>query len=281
MEGDSISVYIIYRIVYFNPLPPHGGRPDYHGKGINDSHISIHSLRMEGDFSGWLRPVDPEIFQSTPSAWRETGIIVNFQSGIFISIHSLRMEGDTSLIFMISSFPHFNPLPPHGGRQSILLRITSSGSFQSTPSAWRETSVLIVPAMSIVYFNPLPPHGGRRSVRIPAPAVGWYFNPLPPHGGRLFHNSHQDFGLFISIHSLRMEGDTLLGTILTVWSDFNPLPPHGGRLLCLVQFVKYSLFQSTPSAWRETWMYFVLSPGFMNFNPLPPHGGRQFQVTQK
>ena len=62
-----------------------------------DTHISIHSLRMEGDVPvaaaggfGWL-----------------------------ISIHSLRMEGD----------------------MSRLNRRLSLFSFQSTPSAWRETEI--------------------------------------------------------------------------------------------------------------------------------------------
>ena len=34
--------------------------------------ISIHSLRMEGDQSEILFKIVQEIFQSTPSAWRET-----------------------------------------------------------------------------------------------------------------------------------------------------------------------------------------------------------------
>ena len=34
------------------------------------------------------------IFQSTPSAWRETHAIVRVDAPNYISIHSLRMEGD-------------------------------------------------------------------------------------------------------------------------------------------------------------------------------------------
>ena len=52
-----------------------------------------------------------------------------------------------------------------------------------------------------------------------------YFNPLPPYGGRpscrLLDNP-QDI---ISIHSLRMEGDTRSHASM----HFNPLPPYGGR----------------------------------------------------
>ena len=123
------------------------------------------------------------------------------------------------------------------------------------------------------------------------------FNPLPPHGGRLITLAEQ-YGLYyISIHSLRMEGDLTTAGVLT-WQQ---------------------KFQSTPSAWRETnnWCtpkkFFDISIHSLrmegddtryahygergisihslrmegdeidndlkmvddNFNPLPPHGGRQ------
>ena len=57
--------------------------------------ISIHSLRMEGDVEE-TRPVFPrDIFQSTPSAWRETANAMGIgNAAASISIHSLRMEGD-------------------------------------------------------------------------------------------------------------------------------------------------------------------------------------------
>ena len=59
------------------------------------------------------------------------------------------------------------------------------------------------------------------------------FNPLPPHGGRL--KGEYSFFAFpeISIHSLRMEGDTFV-TLLSIFQKS---------------------FQSTPSAWRETSTY--------------------------
>ena len=57
---------------YFNPLPPHGGRPAVTFGTVNVKSISIHSLRMEGD-------------QCTPPPRTRQGI----------SIHSLRMEGDS------------------------------------------------------------------------------------------------------------------------------------------------------------------------------------------
>ena len=55
----------------FNPLPPHGGRPDMHGHCGADVDISIHSLHTEGD-------------QKHLAAVKS----------LEISIHSLHTEGD-------------------------------------------------------------------------------------------------------------------------------------------------------------------------------------------
>ena len=84
-----------------------------------------------------------------------------------------------------------------------------------------------------------------------------------------------NFSIFISIHSLRMEGDDVTVSLCerfhgfqstpSAWReteserqasisiyDFNPLPPHGGRPTFLYPVTTGILFQSTPSAWRET-----------------------------
>ena len=81
----------------FNPLPPHGGRPLNRALVTLAERISIHSLRMEGDDSICETSGTVEVFQSTPSAWRETlGKEITADDAI-ISIHSLRMEGDSNL----------------------------------------------------------------------------------------------------------------------------------------------------------------------------------------
>ena len=147
------------------------------------------------------------VFQSTPSAWRETdpekvegvrkwhfnplpphggrqcAMDMIFRCRI-ISIHSLRMEGDPILDTQVLVHRDFNPLPPHGGRLASVKLFCGQVKFQSTPSAWRETDACQF--------------------------------------GKWAHS--------ISIHSLRMEGD---------------------RLDCL-SGVGGAAFQSTPSAWRET-----------------------------
>ena len=71
MEGDEREKLPQNQHAYFNPLPPHGGRLKWHFTMIWD----------------W-------VFQSTPSAWRETSSPICNVRLIQISIHSLRMEGD-------------------------------------------------------------------------------------------------------------------------------------------------------------------------------------------
>ena len=206
MEGDHLRQADTVHVVYFNPLPPHGGRLPCAMISPTFCVISIHSLRMEGDRFRQIRwrrqchfnPLPPHggrlalsdslvmqdrvfqstpsawretffsgeserttIFQSTPSAWRETTTSINSLRSAIISIHSLRMEGDPHRNTGCAECRHFNPLPPHGGRR---------------------TTIANVP-------------------RIPN------FNPLPPHGGRPGDCRHSDRRYAISIHSLRMEGD--------------------------------------------------------------------------
>ena len=160
---------------------------------------------MEGDVDLSCHPPSFKLFQSTPSAWRETVDFLELDVTLFISIHSLRMEGDslfskhfTNVHISIHSLRmegdrghstaattggYFNPLPPHGGRHIVSNLYILRLSFQSTPSAWRETLYILYHTCNARYFNPLPPHGGR--LFHAAAVVGTlYFNPLPPHGGR-------------------------------------------------------------------------------------------------
>ena len=94
MEGDRWRITTVNIPIYFNPLPPHGGRHLARHPAFARLTISIHSLRMEGD-SLTLRTIyNLTQFQSTPSAWRETAAASPSRSYVWISIHSLRMEGD-------------------------------------------------------------------------------------------------------------------------------------------------------------------------------------------
>ena len=184
---------------------------------------------MEGDKNDGWEELSTALFQSTPSAWRETITAANIAMDEAISIHSLRMEGDPRTRYGQSPDSHFNPLPPHGGR-----------------------------------------HGTRNS-----PMMQYYFNPLPPHGGRRKYDFGENADITISIHSLRMEGDQSGVRTARAASHFNPLPPHGGRQFNIFDCCTCFQFQSTPSAWRETFPRTLTSQLAFHFNPLPPHGGRQ------
>ena len=127
-------------------------------------------------------------------------------SGNDISIHSLRMEGD------IKETPK-----------------TSMKSFQSTPSAWRETIGVVETVTPIWDFNPLPPHGGRRTFLLML-LLHRTFQSTPSAWRETWYGSFCD----------------------TNFCYFNPLPPHGGRRSVVQVMADGSRFQSTPSAWRET-----------------------------
>ena len=192
-----------------------------------------------------------EIFQSTPSVWRETP---------YIWLTRLQLR-------------NFNPLPPYGGRLHNQLQSTATTRFQSTPSVWRETR------------TQRQRHGERgisiHSLRMEGDIFRnknrtrtAYFNPLPPYGGRQHYAALVLVSADISIHSLRMEGDTNIWDIkactgisihsLRMEGDncshrvtlqnvhFNPLPPYGGRPERRCLAMKRFKFQSTPSVWRET-----------------------------
>ena len=60
------------------------------------------------------------------------------------------------------------------------------------------------------HFNPLPPYGGRQTAQPMKWLCTTHFNPLPPYGGRPEGYFLSEDIEFISIHSLRMEGDFLL-----------------------------------------------------------------------
>ena len=180
----------------------------------------------------------------------------------------------------------------------MFLHILIHREFQSTPSAWRETTIATTQGTIDRDFNPLPPHGGRHCHACGLWLQRFYFNPLPPHGGRPWRNTandrYQHFNPLPPHGGRRSEKCWLV--LLALY--FNPLPPHGGRQYVMLPIIAHRMpFQSTPSAWRETFILFVCShvvsyqstpsawretlfkwknsSESVYFNPLPPHGGRQ------
>ena len=190
--------------------------------------ISIHSLRMEGDFSFLAASLRTVSFQSTPSAWRETAGHLNYFCNVVfqstpsawretvsaeirtaefvISIHSLRMEGDQLLLVSMLLHQHFNPLPPHGGRLELLCYLLIQSTFQSTPSAWRETYIWQLGIGSHIIFQSTP--------------SAWR--------------------------------ETRCCRVVKNWNIFQSTPSAWRETLSMASLKDNSSFQSTPSAWRET-----------------------------
>ena len=102
----------------------------------------------------------------------------------------------------------------------------------------------------------------------------------------------------ISIHSLRVEGDTFSNFLILIQLRFQSTPSvwretyifffielkksisiHSLRVEGDRSFHNFGFrskkFQSTPSVWRETSGATRLRTGGKNFNPLPPCGGRR------
>ena len=228
MEGDSPPFFLYYSTKYFNPLPPHGGRP-----------VMWRAFRTHGEF------------QSTPSAWRETPRLDTCDIGIQ-HFNPLPPHGGRPMSCCCwRMLRYFNPLPPHGGRHLHVLEQAHAQAFQSTPSAWRETVFLAeFDSISFISIHSLrmegdtrPRSGLRWTKSFQSTPSAWRetsfplsslsmcinFNPLPPHGGRHFVLHSVACAFRISIHSLRMEGDFEPIQASASWSYFNPLPPHGGR----------------------------------------------------
>ena len=95
MEGDLVySAGVIAYPNDFYPRPPGGGRRRGVGDKGNGVRISIHALRVEGDFVINDKIITVNKFLSTPSGWRATDRLAKVQKTFFISIHALRVEGD-------------------------------------------------------------------------------------------------------------------------------------------------------------------------------------------
>ena len=171
----------------FYPRPPCGGRQLAQVFCRACRRISIHALRVEGDFevSGFYHDCDG--FLSTPSVWRATCSCRSsslWPNNFYprppcggrhclirlldwfgkISIHALRVEGDMAKNQVLHERLNFYPRPPCGGRHLH-------------PARWQGWK----------NFYPRPPCGGRPFLLIVAPEGQTNFYPRPPCGGRRFH----------------------------------------------------------------------------------------------
>ena len=239
------------RTRYFYPRPPGGGRLLLYLCSQNAEIISIHALRVEGDQS-WILLSPPDFnfyprppgggrlgsqgrrvrraeFLSTPSGWRATRRCGQLVRGYAISIHALRVEGDMYAAYL---YRRRREISIHALRvEGDWLRdvITAYNfSFLSTPSGWRATAkIRLCDSRSKVLSTP----------------SGWRATT-----GRCRRRRRSG----ISIHALRVEGDTPFGNILAAVQDFYPCPPGGGRRVFPAPTCPPTKFLSTPSGWRAT-----------------------------
>ena len=147
---------------------------------------------------------------------------------------------------------NFYPRPPGGGRRLFPLRIGwVKSTFLSTPSGWRATTYSILIFRSLIFLST--PSGWRATERLRANMYFMtYFYPRPPGGGRPRDKATAYSPYRISIHALRVEGDTMRGCVSLPLSYFYPRPPGGGRHYEGVCKLAAFLFLSTPSGWRAT-----------------------------
>ena len=228
MEGDSYRQFAVgAKSISIHSLRMEGD--DFVRSNCRHNIISIHSLRMEGD---------PAVVGDAAEIFR-------------ISIHSLRMEGDRA----ISGDSWKRP------------------AFQSTPSAWRETNFCAAGADCLVIsihslrmegdkmllsdgvdtwdFNPLPPHGGRLSPVLSSFDRGFQSTPSAWRETQIITSATQNMD--ISIHSLRMEGDSITPLLYLSALIFQSTPSAWRETRKKnAGILQEKSFQSTPSAWRET-----------------------------
>ena len=170
------------------------------------------------------------VFLSTPSGWRATELAEIFARVQIISIHALRVEGDFGMIATRRSRRYFYPRPPGGGRPAsqYLFGSNSTNFYPRPPGGGRQNTC--GSDMDRIDFYPRPPGGGRHiSIDLLPIALlflstpsGWratvvalqkviqnvHFYPRPPGGGRLQLHPRNYCCWNISIHALRVEGDT-------------------------------------------------------------------------
>ena len=186
VEGDFLVFVPHVGGGYFYPRPPGGGRPMKCSVSLRRFYFyprppggGRHVQRQSGNCRGSI----------SIHALRVEGDrrIFFFVTGSRISIHALRVEGDhRHFVRCFFGILNFYPRPPGGGR---LVSAGDGGSvavFLSTPSGWRATNLVTVNGGDVIFLST--PSGWRATGNAPAGQAG---SP-------------------ISIHALRVEGDSLL-----------------------------------------------------------------------
>ncbi len=215
---------------YFYPRPPRGGRPSAAGQHAEpDRFLSTPSARRATPRPQkwpWYKK-----FLSTPSARRATPPARGWRTSYRHFYPRPPRGGRRSTVCWPTASPRsdFYPRPPRGGRPPATPASCAAERFLSTPSARRATPSRHFLLRADAYFYPRPPRGGRQPGLAGRKDIS-YFYPRPPRGGRRLGQTGRATQFPISIYALREEGDrTLTG-----------------------KWPKARAFLSTPSARRAT-----------------------------
>ena len=138
VEGDGGDAKVATLLIYFNPLPPCGGRRPTTAGGKQGAHFNPLPPCGGRRRCQWY-PSSCHRFQSTPSVWRETKTAGIHGHTVVISIHSLRVEGDRKLLVPSDTLDISIHSLRVEGDTSSKKPLTCYKKFQSTPSVWRET----------------------------------------------------------------------------------------------------------------------------------------------
>ena len=213
--------------------------------------ISIHALRGEGDIVSAIAGYYGIKFQSTPSVGRATPssclsfmALFTFQStpsvgrATFVSAYRRAAEKFQSTPSVgrattpedgtTCRVDDFNPRPPWGGRQRLVLFLAQVPAISIHALRGEGDIFVIAPTVPLIGFQSTPSVGRATG---PTNAQGYYksisIHALRGEGdviARLFSRQ-----VVISIHALRGEGDKSHAHRIRLYRHFNPRPPWGGR----------------------------------------------------
>ena len=172
----------------------------------------------------------------------------------------------------------------------------STTRFLSTPSGWRATQVPLPtwrfqkisihalrvegdeeikddPRVRILFLST--PSGWRATARLP-PAYPLRPEFLSTPSGWRATSVHRtrDPVDAISIHALRVEGDTLEDAYWWLLTDFYPRPPGGGRLQCHADYIAHRAISIHALRVEGDGAPLPRYPHKPDFYPRPPGGGR-------
>ena len=181
-RGDEMTVFSMFTVSYFDPLPSCEGRLDQGAKDLRQQIISIRSPLTRGDLVGQDHQADFVISIHSPHTRGDRYGVRTMRLVKPISIHSPHTRGDRAFRLDHSGIP-FQSTPLARGETLLfnLFKRLLDISIHSPHTRGDGWSTFW--AVDGAHFNPLPSHEGRLVKRF---LQFFYnnFNPLPSHEGR-------------------------------------------------------------------------------------------------